>query len=298
MKMWTSWLHAARPKTLSLAIASTILGSFLAGAEHRFNPTVFFLASLTTVFLQILSNCSNDYGDYANGKDTAKRIGPRRMVQAGEISPRQMRIGLIVLVVMTLCSGIALIHVGAKGVSDEIFWFVIGIAAIAAAMKYTIGKNPYGYRGWGDLSVFTFFGLTGTIGTYYLHTHHFLPEILLPAASIGFLSTGVLNVNNIRDYETDKATLKRTIVVMMGREKAKWYHAFLLLGAVSTGVTYTMLNFKTGFQLLFLLAIPLFIKNMQAVVQHTQPPELNIELRDLSLATLFFSLCFGLGLIL
>ena len=293
-----SWIHAARPKTLPLALASTILGSFLAGAEHWFSMTVFLLASLTTVLLQILSNCANDYGDYTNGKDTAERIGPRRMVQAGEISPPQMRIALIVLVVLTLCSGIALIYVGAQGIEDKIFWFVMGIAAIAAAMKYTIGKNPYGYRGWGDLSVFTFFGLTGTIGTYYLHTHHFLPEILLPAASIGFLSTGVLNVNNMRDYHTDKATSKRTFVVMMGQQKAKLYHIGLMFGAIVTGVIYTVLHFKTGFQLLFLIAIPLFIKNMQAVVRNTQPLELNTELRNLSLSTLLYSICFGLGLIL
>jgi 1,4-dihydroxy-2-naphthoate polyprenyltransferase len=298
MNRFTPWLHAARPKTLPLALASTILGSFLAAAEHRFNAAIFLLASLTTILLQILSNCANDYGDYTNGKDTSQRIGPRRMVQSGEISQPHMRVALIVLVMLTLASGIALIYTGAQGIGDRLFWFVMGVVAIAAAMKYTIGRNPYGYRGWGDLSVFTFFGLTGTIGTYYLHTHHFSPEILLPAASIGFLSTGVLNVNNLRDYHTDKATLKRTVVVMMGQRNAKRYHIALLLGAIVTGVLYTMLNFKTGFQLLFFIAIPFFIKNIQAVIKNKQPAELNIELRNLSLSTLLYSVCFGLGLIL
>jgi 1,4-dihydroxy-2-naphthoate octaprenyltransferase len=298
MNMFTPWIHAARPKTLPLALASTILGSFLAAAEHRFSTAVFLLASFTTILLQILSNCANDYGDFTNGKDTSERIGPRRMVQSGEISQQHMRVALIMLVMLTLSSGIALIYTGAQGIGDRFFWFVIGIAAIVAAMKYTIGKNPYGYRGWGDLSVFTFFGLTGTIGTYYLHTHHFQPEILLPAASIGFLSMGVLNVNNLRDYHTDKATSKRTFVVMMGQQNAKRYHIALILGAVVTGVLYTILTFKTGFQLLFLIAIPSFIKNVQAVVENKRPAELNIELRNLSLSTLLYSVCFGLGLIL
>ena len=297
MKNLAIWINAARPRTLPLALSSTTLGSLLAAADNTFNWSVFILASLTTVLLQILSNLANDYGDFINGKDTADRIGPQRMVQSGQITPQRMVKALVVLVAVTLTTGTALILVGTNGVatSSTICYFLMGIGAIIAALKYTVGKNPYGYRGLGDVSVFIFFGLMGTIGTYYLHTHHMKFDLILPAASIGLLSTGVLNLNNLRDVQSDRQAKKRTLVIIIGSSRAKIYHMMLLVTAVITGLAYTILNFRSGFQFLFLIPLPLLVQNIITAFRYTRPTELNAELKRLSLSTLLFSLTLGAG---
>jgi len=300
IKFLAPWIHATRPKTLPLAVSSTLLGSSLAEADGGFHWDVFSLAALTSVLLQILSNLANDYGDYAHGKDTADRIGPRRMVQSGEISPRTMRRAVALVGACTLMSGLILVLVGTEGSLPElkIFFVVLGIAAIAAAWNYTNGSHPYGYRGWGDLFVFLFFGLTGTAGTYILHTHRFPADILLPGASVGFLSTGVLNVNNLRDQATDAQTGKRTMVVLMGTQRAKIYHAVLLVLAVLSGCLYTLINYRSGIQYLFLLSLPFLYRHGLAVIHNTRSEDLNLELRNLSLTTFFFSVTFGIGVLL
>jgi 1,4-dihydroxy-2-naphthoate octaprenyltransferase len=300
MKHLNAWISAARPKTLPLALSSTTLGSLLAAADHTFNWSVFILASLATVLLQILSNLANDYGDFMNGKDMADRIGPQRMVQSGQITPQHMVKALVVLIAVTLITGTGLILVGTNGVgvSSTICCFLMGIAAIIAALKYTVGKNPYGYRGLGDVSVFIFFGLVGTIGTYYLHTHNPKFDLILPAASIGLLSTGVLNLNNLRDEQSDRQAKKRTLVIIIGSSRAKIYHLMLLVTAVITGLAYTILNFRSGFQFLFLLPLPLLLQNIKTVFRYTRPIELNAELMKLSVSTLLFSITFGAGLLI
>ena len=294
------WVHAVRPKTLPLGLSGTFLGSFLAAAEHQFHWVVFLLASLTSVLLQILSNLANDYGDFTHGKDTADRVGPRRMVQSGEISPESMHRAIALVTACTFVSGIFLILAGTEGAfpAIKIFFVVLGVAAIGAALNYTNGQHPYGYRGWGDLFVFIFFGLAGTVGTYTLHTHQVTAVVFLPGASIGFLSTGVLNINNLRDAITDAQTGKHTLAVLMGSRCAKIYHVVLLALAVLTGCLSTLLNYRSGIQFLFLVSLPLLIRHARAVFQHTHSEELNIELKNLSIATLFFSVTLGLGLVL
>ncbi len=300
MKQMNAWINAARPRTLPLALSSTTLGSLLAAADHTFSWGVFILASLTTVLLQILSNLANDYGDFINRKDTAARIGPQRMIQSGQITPQRMVKALILLVFVTLSAGTALIVVGTNSDTPgtTICYLLMGMAAIVAALKYTVGKNPYGYRGLGDVSVFIFFGLMGTIGTYYLHTHLLKFDLILPAASIGLLSAGVLNLNNLRDEQSDRQVKKRTLVIIIGTDRAKIYHMMLLVTAVITGLAYTILNFRSGFQLLFLLPLPLLLQNIKTVFRYTRPIELNAELMKLSISTLLFSLTFGAGLLI
>ena len=299
MNILRPWIDAARPKTLLLALSSTLLGSFLAAAEQRFHWNVFLLAALTTILLQILSNLANDYGDFTNGKDNANRVGPRRMVQSGEISVLSMRYAIVLVTVCSFAAGIALIIAGTEGElpAVKVLFVILGIASIAAALKYTIGDNPYGYRGWGDLSVFLFFGIIGTVGTYALHTHHITADVFLPAACIGFLSAGVLNVNNLRDEATDTQAAKRTLVVLLGRDRAKIYQAILLALAVLSGCFYTLMNFRSGIQFLFLCSLPFLVKHVRTVIKNTCPEELNAELKNLSLSTLLFSILFGLGLI-
>jgi len=294
------WIHAFRLKTLPLALSNTIIASCLAASNDGFRWSVFGLAALTTVLLQIMSNMANDYGDFVNGKDTAERIGPKRMVQSGEITPKIMLRGIIVIGILCVISGFALILIGTAGmdITNLLIFGVLGLAAIAAAIKYTVGKNPYGYRGLGDIFVFIFFGLVGVIGTYFLHTQSFRWDILLPASAIGFLSTGVLNMNNMRDYEADKNAGKTTIVVAMGVKKAAYYHLFLVAGAVLLAVIYTLLNYHSVGQWLFVLSFPILFLNLKKVFTYKDALQLYPELPRLSMASLVFAVTFGLGLIL
>lgn len=295
----SAWIQAIRPRTLPLALSSTVLGSFMAASEKKFHWKVFILASLTTLFLQILSNLANDYGDYAKGTDTKERLGPQRMVQSGLIKPQHMIIAILSVISLSLISGSLLIFAGTRGNGSTIrvFFFILGIAAIAAAVKYTIGKKPYGYIGLGDFFVFIFFGLAGVIGTYYLHTQQLRLDIFLPATSVGLLSAGVLNINNLRDIQSDREAKKMTLVVLIGSRWAKLYHLTLLIGAMITGSLYTVLNFKSGYQWLFLITTPLLLMNVLSVYRFSKPIELNTELKKLAFSTLLFSLTFGIGLL-
>lgn len=296
----SAWIAAFRLKTLPLALSNTIMGSALAAGEDKFRWSVFGLAALTTILLQIMSNLANDYGDFVNGKDTAERIGPKRMVQSGEISAKTMLRGIIIIGILTAFSGLALILVGTAGIdiTNILIFGALGIGAIVAAIKYTVGKNPYGYRGLGDIFVFIFFGLVGVIGTYFLHSQSFSWDLLLPASAMGFLSTGVLNMNNLRDYEADKNANKNTIVVAMGQKKAKLYHLFLVGGAVLLAVIYTIINYNSPWQWLFLLSFPVLFLNLKTVFTYKNSIELYPELGKLAMGTLLFAISFGVGLII
>lgn len=298
--MQNPWLQSIRPKTLPLAIANTIVGSALAFAHDKFSWSILVLAATTTLLLQILSNLANDYGDFVNGKDTAERVGPTRMVQSGAISPKQMLAGIIAVSILAAISGTSLVLIGTQGmdISYLIIFVLLGIGAIVAAIKYTVGKKPFGYRGLGDIFVFIFFGLVGVTGTYFLHTQTLSLSILLPAAAIGFLSTGVLNLNNMRDYEQDKKAEKQTMVVKMGLKNAFYYHALLLAAACDAVIIYTLLNYESHWQWLFVISFPLLFLNIKAVYKHTDPTQLYPELKKLSMATLLFALSFGIGIII
>ena len=294
------WIAAFRLKTLPLALSNTIMGSALAAGEDKFRWSIFGLAALTTILLQIMSNMANDYGDFVNGKDTAERIGPKRMVQSGEITPKTMLRGRIIIGIFTAIFGLTLILVGTAGIdiTNILIFGVLGIAAIVAAIKYTVGKNPYGYRGLGDIFVFIFFGLVGVIGTYFLHAQSFSWDLLLPASAMGFLSTGVLNMNNLRDYEADKNANKKTIVVAMGPQRAKLYHLFLVGGAILLAIIYTIINYSSPWQWLFIISFPMLFLNLKTVFSYKNSIELYPELGKLSMGTLLFAISFGVGLII
>jgi 1,4-dihydroxy-2-naphthoate octaprenyltransferase len=293
------WIKAFRLRTLPLALSSVALGCFVANYDGTLNWRVCVLAALTTLFLQILSNLANDYGDSKQGADNMERVGPQRAVQSGIIAPREMKRVVILFMTLSLISGLWLIYEGTKGIPviNVVLFLVLGLGAIAAAVKYTIGDHPYGYSGFGDLFVFIFFGLTGVIGTYYLNTHKLNWEILLPASAMGFLSAGVLNLNNMRDRVNDELSGKNTLVVKMGIQKAKWYHFFLLTGSVLSGLTYMLINYHSPFQLLFLITLPMLWINVAVVFKNTVPQELDPYLRKLAIASLLFSLAFGIGLL-
>lgn len=295
-----AWIEAARLKTLPLAVSSPLMGSFLAWSEGKILWSVFVLAILTTLLLQILSNFANDYGDFSSGADSNNRIGPRRMLQSGLISASKMKVALVVNIALALIVGVLLIYFGTRGkdIGVVLFFLILGIVAIVAAIKYTVGKKPYGYMGLGDISVFLFFGLIGVMGTHFLHTGTFNPWHIMPAAAIGLLSTGVLNLNNLRDYESDKAANKRTMVVWLGSVKGKYYHLTLIILSALLGPLYVVFNYHSAYQFLFVLAFPLFARNVVAVFRYTNPIELYPELKKLAFATFVFTVTFGIGLIL
>jgi 1,4-dihydroxy-2-naphthoate octaprenyltransferase len=294
------WIEAFRLRTLPLALSSAVLGSFLAYADGQFNPIVFGLAISTTVLLQILSNLANDFGDSQHGVDNAGRLGPKRTVQSGKISKAEMKRIIIIFIILSLISGGLLIFKGIKSANIEliILFFILGIASIIAAVKYTIGKNPYGYSGFGDLFVFIFFGLIGVCGTYFLHTNQFHILLLLPAASIGLLSAGVLNLNNMRDIENDAASGKKTLVVRIGSENAKLYHTLLIVFSLILSVIYVVETWQSVYQLMFLLSVFPLGLHLYEVFKNHVPQKLNNQLKVLAFTTFFFSVMYSLGIFL
>ncbi len=245
--------------------------------------------------MQILSNLANDLGDSLKGTDNDARIGPKRAVQSGAISIRQMKVAVAVFALLSLLSGLRLLFVSFEEINWSLLsFFILGMLAIGAAVNYTLGKKPYGYYGLGDLFVFIFFGIVGVFGAYYLHALRFDWFALLPAISIGAFSVSVLNMNNMRDIENDRANKKRTLVVMMGFESAKWYHSIILSIAFAASMLYIIFTWQSAWSLLGLISFPIFIKNLIFVWKNHDPAALNGELKKLASGTLIFSISFGL----
>ena len=295
----SSWLKAFRLRTLPLALSSILMGSFLAIHDGTYNWLIVFLAAVTTTLLQILSNLANDYGDSQKGTDNVNRLGPLRSVQSGEISPGQMKKGIWVFVLLSLISGILLLYISFAGnFATALFFLVLGIASIGAAIKYTVGKGAYGYAGFGDLFVLLFFGFAGVLGTYYLNTKSLDWDVLLPAVSTGFLSVGVLNLNNMRDIDNDIQSGKHTLASRMGYSNAKIYHAALIIGGIVAAGIYVALNYHSVWNLLFLLVVPLLINDLRSVLKQKEQVKLDPYLKKLALGTFLFTAVFGIGLLL
>ncbi|WP_339341906.1 1,4-dihydroxy-2-naphthoate octaprenyltransferase [uncultured Polaribacter sp.] len=302
-----SYIKAARLRTLPLSISGIILGSYLGNEfvnsllEHTirtsiWESSIFWLAIFTTIGFQVLSNYANDYGDGIKGSDK-NRTGEARMVSSGAITPKQMKTAMISTTTITLLIALLLIYVafGSKNFGYSILFFGLGIASIAAAIKYTVGNSAYGYSGFGDIFVFLFFGLLSVVGSYFLYTKMINFEIFLPAFSIGLLSTAVLNLNNLRDREQDKTNKKNTLVVKLGVVRAKKYHYFLIIGALITALIYTVLNFSSIYEFVFLVAFIPLVKNMITVSRNNTPAELDGELKKVALSTFLFAILFGIG---
>lgn len=295
-----SWVKAARLRTLPLSISGIIVGSCLAASSGFFDIWILVLALFTTIGFQILSNFANDYGDGVKGTDNEDRVGPERAIQSGEISPAQMKNGMKITATLTVIVALLLIYLafGRENPFYVIIFILLGVSSIVAAIKYTVGVNAYGYSGLGDVFVFLFFGLLSVCGSYFLYAKVLDYSIFLPAFSIGLLSVGVLNLNNMRDMESDKKAGKVTLVVRIGAEFARYYHYYLIGASFLFALMYTSLRFNSPFQFLFLIAyIPLF-GHMIRVYKNRDVKHLDPELKKLALSTFLFSLLFGLGLVL
>lgn len=297
MKNVSIWISAMRLRTLPLSISGIILASCLAVYNGVFEWRICILAILTTLSFQILSNLANDYGDGVKGTDNTNRIGPERVIQSGKISPEELfnAIKINVLISIVLASLLIFIAFGVKYFSLALVFFLLGLASISAAIRYTIGKKPYGYRGLGDIFVFIFFGLVSVIGCYVLFAKRIDHVVFLPAFTIGLLSTAVLNLNNMRDRLSDAKSNKITFAVLLGEKKAKLYHNVLILLAIGLSSLFGILYYTSPYNLIFVIAyIPLLV-HLRKVNKNNDLKLLDSELKKLALTTVLIAVLMGIG---
>ena len=293
------WIQAARLRTLPLSVSGIIVGSFYAMSQSMFNWKIIIFALSTTLGLQILSNFANDYGDGIKGIDNEDRLGPKRAIQSGVITPEAMKRALVITSILTLISAIVLIYVAFKdhNLGFSLFYLGLGILAIASAIRYTVGNSAYGYRGYGDLFVFLFFGLVSTLGIYFMFAKEMDWFLVLPATAIGFLSVAVLNLNNMRDEASDRKSNKNTIVVKMGGANAKVYHYFLVISAMILVLEFSYFKEFNFDQYIFVLAYIPLIKHLVTVYKNKNPKELDPELKKVALSTFALSVLLSLSMI-
>jgi len=286
-----AWLYAARLRTLPLSVSGIMVGTALAKFHGKSDTLIFILALLTTIGFQITSNFANDYGDGIKGTDNSSRIGPKRALQSGMLSRTELKKGIIISIIVSLMfvGGLVYTAFGNQKMEYLILFSILGILSIWAAIKYTMGNSAYGYKGLGDLFVFLFFGLLAVLGSMFLYTKFITQLALLPAISIGLLCTAVLNLNNLRDYESDKKSKKNTLVVMMGFENGKKYHYALLLTSFICILFFMIFNFNNWIIGLPLLAFVFIFVHLLKVYNTREPVLLDPELKKLALSTFFMS---------
>ncbi|GAB7217354.1 1,4-dihydroxy-2-naphthoate polyprenyltransferase [Dickeya oryzae] len=293
-----AWLDSLRPKTLPLAFASIVTGTVIACWHSNFKPGVALLTLITAGLLQILSNLANDYGDAVKGSDKEDRIGPLRGIQTGAITLAELRKALLITVVLTAVSGSALVALACEKPVDIVVFLALGLLAILAAITYTVGNRPYGYIGLGDISVLIFFGWLSVAGSYYLQTGHFDSSVILPATACGLLAVAVLNINNLRDIDSDRENGKNTLAVRLGAYKARRYHMMLLMTAPVCLALFAMLYLHTLAGWLFILALPLLVKQGRYVMRETTAFSMRPMLEKTVKGALLTNLLFAVGVLL
>lgn len=295
MASFKSWVSALRPRTLFLAVAATVCGNGIAYSTGKFSPLVCTLTILTATLLQLMSNMANDLGDFQHGTDiTGHRAGPTRTVQSGAITPKEMRTGIAVAMILSMVAGAFLIYEALQFINAAyiILFFVLGASSIWAALKYTAGNNPYGYRGLGDIFSFLFFGPVAIVGTYFLHIHTMAFQPWLPAVGIGLFTAAVLNINNMRDMENDLISGKMTLAIKLGKSGSKLYHAVLTFGGIICFALYSILYLNHLYQYLYLTVCILFIKILLEIYKTKDNKKLDPYLKQTSIATFILSLAF------
>lgn len=294
-----AWVQAARPRTLPLSISGILVGTAMAIYQdpNVWNTKIFVLAIATTIGFQVISNFANDYGDGIKGTDNEERIGPKRAMQSGLLNARELQWGIIVSVVLSFISMLFLLFLafGSERLPFLLLFIFLGITAIIAAIKYTVGNKAYGYSGKGDVFVFLFFGLLAVIGTYWLYNVTFDATVIFPAIGIGCLSTAVLNLNNMRDYLSDKNVGKNTLVVKIGLDRAKKYHLSLLLIALICFLIYLNLHWESWTNSLFLIGFLPLAVHFNIVIRNKNTGTLDPELKKVALSTFLISLLFLIG---
>ena len=295
--IFTTWIRAARLRTIPLSISGILVGSAAALLKNEFNISVFTLAILTTVCYQLLSNFANDYSDGIKGTDNDERLGPKRILQSELISRAQLRQAIFVISAVAVLLTILLVY-SAFGLSNTALTFLgLGFLAIVAAIRYTVGSSAYGYMGFGDLFVFLFFGCVSVLGSHYLYTYEFDLSLIFPATSIGLFSVGVLNINNMRDRVNDKQCGKTTIAVRLGAEKAALYQLALVGIPVILTVVYGLIYDAISFVVMSLIIIIPISLHLKVVFQKQNEKNFDLELKKIALLTFFYAISFSLLLI-
>jgi 1,4-dihydroxy-2-naphthoate octaprenyltransferase len=287
------YIQAARLRTLPLAIAGILTGNLIAGIQFKqMHWACFILSLMTAIALQILSNYANDYGDFKNGADTEIRTD--RVMASGQMSIKTMQIAIGVLIALSLVSGIGLLITSIQSINSA-FWSLMGIGClgIAAAYFYTAGKYPYGYYGLGDLSVYIFFGIVAVLGSYYLQSAQLSWPIVCLAHAMASISVAVLNINNIRDIETDALKQKHTLATQMGHKNALRYQLVLLTNALLGMIVFLLLQNALGLWTIFGLLINAFIliKQWQKLKTCQNRMDYNHALKTMSISALIMMLC-------
>ena len=289
-----------RLRTLPLSVSGIILGTCFAYYNGHFSPWVLVLAILTTISLQVLSNLANDYGDGVKGTDNDERVGPQRAIQSGEITPDEMldaiKFNIIVVIILTLF--LIWTAFGSANILFLLLFVFLGGMSVYAALHYTMGDSPYGYRALGDVFVFVFFGIISTVGSYFLYMHIIDHVVVLPAIALGMLSVGVLNLNNMRDIESDANAGKITLAVKLGLRRAKKYHFILIIGAMVITLVFSILYYVEPYNFIYLIAFIPFILHIKRIKAAKQPDDFDSQLKVLALSTFLFSLLLGIGYIL
>lgn len=297
MKDIKLWISTMRLRTLPLSISGIILSSCFAAYNGFFQWDICILAILSTLSFQILSNLANDYGDGIKGTDNNERIGPQRAIQSGEISPESMfnAIKISILISISLAFMLIFVAFGVKHFWLTMIFFLLGIASIVAAIRYTVGNNAYGYNGLGDVFVFLFFGLVSVIGGYVLYAKQIDHVVFLPACVIGLLSASVLNLNNMRDMVSDEKSNKITLAVILGTKKVKIYHLVLIGLAIFLSALFGLLYYNSPYNLIFVIAYIPLIMHFITVYKNDEPKLLDVELKKLALTTFLLSILMGIG---
>ncbi|MGJ8658628.1 MAG: 1,4-dihydroxy-2-naphthoate octaprenyltransferase [Cellulophaga fucicola] len=289
-----AWVNAARLRTLPLSVSGIIVGYALASLFGFTNSTIFILALLTTVALQVTSNFANDYGDGVKGTDNDTRIGPKRAYQSGILARKELKRGIIIAIVISLALTIALI-LSAFSTDSLIYiaiFFVLGILAVWASIKYTVGESAYGYRGLGDVFVFIFFGLVSVLGCMFLLTNKLYAIAFLPAITVGLLSVAVLNLNNLRDIISDKNSGKNTIVVKMGFLNGKKYHYSILIVSFICALVFTLYSYTSFINFIWIIAYIPIAKHFTRIVKMKDSLTMDPELKIVALSSFLFAILF------
>ena len=297
MIKFRAWLNAARLRTLPLSLSGILIGTALANIYGYSDLHIFILALLTTVAFQVTSNFANDYGDGIKGTDNEDRIGPKRAYQSGQLSKKELKTGIRISVFIDLFLVFLLLYFAfsEEHLKYAVLFVILGMASIWAAIKYTVGSNAYGYKGFGDLFVFSFFGLLSVLGSMFLYTKFLTSMAVLPALSIGFLSTAVLNLNNLRDIRSDKKANKNTVIVKIGLSKGKVYHYTLIILAFISMLLFVANHYYSWKSGICLIAFaPLFI-HLRLVSKIENPRDFDPELKKVALSTFLLGFLFYIG---
>ncbi|MFN8398683.1 MAG: 1,4-dihydroxy-2-naphthoate polyprenyltransferase [Anaerolineales bacterium] len=290
MNMLQIWWLAIRPRTLPAAAAGVAMGSALAWHDGSFQLLPALAALLVALLLQIGSNVANDVFDFERGADTAERLGPVRVTQAGYLTPTQVKTGMFVIFAFAAFLGLYLATL--RG------WTVIwlGAAAILSAVAYTGGPYPLGYHGLGDIFVFLFFGLAAVAGTYFVQVGSVSTAAWWMSVPIGFIVTAILVVNNLRDLENDRKAGKHTLAVRFGEQGAKAEYLLLMLIAYLIMPVLVWMKIIPFGAMLSWLSLPIAIRTLRVVFTQKGRP-LNAALAGTGQTAFLFSLFFWVGLL-